>query len=101
MFREIMTESSKMRTKNGFEYPIAKVKKVQKFADTIDMSDSRVIAGDILDWCKLNKVKIDVLMKKVQDGGIEKSVAKAAFMGSNMRKLTPSGQKLLDVISEV
>ena len=95
MFRELLVEGSKMRTKNGFEYPIPKVKKVQKFADTIDLSDSRLMAGDILDWHKLNKVKVEDTIKKVASGEIDKSLAKSVFMGTNMRKLTPKGKELL------
>lgn len=100
MFREALIESEKMRTKNGFDYPIAKVKKAQKLADSIDMSDSRIIAGMILDWCSLNKVKIDDVITKVNAGEIDKALAKKAFNTKNLRKLTPAGKELLGKLKD-
>lgn len=98
MFKELFTEGDKMRTKNGFEYAISAVKKVQKFADSIGMSDSRVIAGSIMDWAKLNKVKVADIIKKVSAGEIDKALAKKVFIATDMRKLTPSGKELLDAL---
>jgi len=48
MFRELLIEGEKMRTNNGFEFPIA----------------------------KLNKVKIEDIIKKVGAGEIDKDLVK-------------------------
>ena len=93
MLKEIL-ESMKMRTNNGNEYPLPKVKKVEKFADSIDMSDSRLVAGIILDWCKINKVKVETLIDKVKAGEIDKKLAKRVFMNKNIRAKTKGTEEL-------
>lgn len=89
-----LTESNKMRTKNGFEHTITIVKKVQKYADSIGLTDSRLMAGNILDWCKLNKVKIGDVIKKSANDEETLSLAKKVFVGGDMRKNTPSSTQL-------
>jgi hypothetical protein len=100
-FSEFIAEGNKMRTNAGFEFAISKVEKVQKFADKIDMSDSRVVAGIILDWCKLNKVKFEVLAKKVEDGEIDKKLAKRVFQMKNIRSKTKGSEELLGLLKGV
>ena len=98
-FKEIHEASEKMRTKYGGEYPIAKVKKVEKFADSIDMSDSRLVAGMILDWCRINKVKIDNLIKKVGAGEIDKKLVKRVVQNKNPRTKTKGSEELIGLMS--
>ena len=96
-----LNEVEKMRTNLGGVYSITKVKIAQKIADSIDMSNSRIIAGIILDWCKANKVKVELLKRYIDNGTLDKKVTKRVFMAKNPQKLSDSGKKVLSVINNI
>lgn len=100
-FNESATEvgKNKMRTKHGFEHPIPLVKKAQEFSELLDMSDSRMVAGEILDWCAINKVKLADVISKAKEDEVVLKLARKVFMGKDMSKDTPASKELKTLLT--
>jgi len=92
-------KSGYMRTNYGNEYNIKSVvEPAQKLASDIGLSDSRLVAGKILDMCKYSKIKLTDLISAVNDGSISGKVVKTAVTNKNLRIPTKSTQDIIDIL---